>query len=388
MYPRFYKLLKSKSFFLFGPRGTGKTTWLKAQLPDAQVVNLLDADTARTLLASAARLEGMIPKETEWVVIDEIQRAPALLDEVHRLIEKKIGLKFALTGSSARKLRRGAANLLAGRAIQRFMYPLTLWELGGDFKLPHALEFGLLPNAWTDEQPREFLATYVYTYLKEEVFAEGLTRNLEAFSRFLEVMSFSQGQPLNQASIAKDVGVDPKVIAHSIEILEDLLLASRVPVFKRRARRRMTSHSKFFFFDVGVFRALRPKGPLDLTSELEGPALETLFFHHHRALGEMCRWDQQLYFWRSASGQEVDFVSYGSLGLFGFEVQRNSIVLEDNLKALRLFAADYPVAKKFLLYGGTRTYHQNGVSIIPFEEAVRRLPELMGVSFSEDQAHP
>ena len=280
----------------------------------------------------------------DLIIIDEIQKAPQLLDEVHRLMEDR-KLRFILTGSSERKLRRGGANLLAGRALQRFFHPLTCWEIGAEFNLKKALRTGLLPMAWTSPNADEFLSTYVYTYLKEEVFAEGLTRNLEAFSRFLEAASFSQAQPITMSNVASDVGVDAKVVTSYFEILEDLLLAARIPVFTKRAKRRMTVHPKFFIFDAGVYRTLRPKGPLDSPEEVDGSALETLFFQHHRALGEFSLWDQELYYWRTALKAEVDFVVWLG-GTLAFEIKRSS--QSDEARVLKLFQRDYPTARCFL----------------------------------------
>ncbi len=381
MYTRMYNTLKNKSFFLFGPRGTGKTTWLRTAFPGSQRLDLLNSETARLLLASPSRLSGMIENGSLPVIIDEVQKAPALLDEVHRLIEEK-GIHFVLTGSSARKLRRGGANLLAGRAYQRFFFPLTCWELKQDFNLAKALQFGLLPAAWTAENPKEFLSSYIYTYLKEEVFAEGLTRNLEAFARFLEFVSFSQAQPITMTTLASDVGVGAKLIASYIEILEDLLLAKLIPVFTKRAKRRMASHPKFFLFDSGVARALRPKGPLDSESELDGSALETLFYHHHRTLGEYVQWDQQLYYWRTALKAEIDFVSYGEAGLFAFEVKRSHTLRTEELEPLRQFKQDYPMAKCFFLYCGQEERLVDQIQIVNFEKALWSLPKWMGCSLS------
>lgn len=379
MYPRFYKKTLNKSYFLFGPRGTGKTTWVKTLYPDLPRIDLLNAETARLLLSDPTRLKGMVPPGSHTVVIDEVQKVPQILDEVHRLIQDE-KMHFILTGSSARKIRRGGANLLAGRALQRYFFPLTCWELGKDFQLKSALRYGLLPGSLQSDNPSEFLSSYTYTYLKEEVFAEGLTRNLEAFSRFLESVSFSQAAPITMTQIASDVGVDSKVIQGYLEVLEDLLLAVRLPVFTKRAKRRMTTHPKFFFFDVGVYRTLRPKGPLDTPEEIDGAALETLFFQHHRALGEFLQWDQQLYFWRTSSKVEVDFVSYGEKGIFAFEIKRSAKVREEELVALKLFLTDYPMAKTFFLYGGDQEYLIDGIQVLNFEKALLCLPELMGYS--------
>lgn len=230
------------------------------------------------------------------------------------------------------------------------------------------------------DPPKDYLNTYVYTYLKEEVFAEGLARNLETFSRFLEIMSFSQAQPINMNAIARDVGVDAKVVASYLEVLEDLLLAVRLPVFSKSAKRRMAAHPKFLYFDSGVFRSLRTQGPLDSDSEAEGAALETLFFHHHRALGAFSEWEQTLYFWRTADKKEIDFISYGPLGLFAFEIKRGSIVRDQDLSALRTFKSDFPMAKCYLLNFSDHESFRDDVQIMNFEHALKILPEIFGVS--------
>lgn len=376
MYPRNYKPLKNKSFFLFGPRGTGKTTWIKANYPKSLFIDLLNSENYRLLLGSPHRLDSMIPKEVTSIVIDEVQKIPALLDEVHRLIETR-HLLFILTGSSARKLRRGGVNLLAGRAVQRFFHPLTCWEIGKEFSLSKALKFGLLPMAYTSDDPKDFISSYISTYLKEEVQAEGLVRNLSAYSHFLEVASFSQGQQLTMTRIASDVGVDPKVIASYFEITEDLLLSYRLPVFSKRAKRRLTTHPKFFFFDAGVFRALKPKGPLDTDSEVDGAALETLFFQHYRALGEIKQWDQKPFYWRTANKAEVDFVSYGEEGLFAFEIKRSGMTRDEDLNSLRLFKQDYPMAKCFLLNFSQDNTIRDDIQILNFEYALWNLSKIM-----------
>ena len=250
-------------FFLFGPRGTGKTTWLKQRFPQAIYLDLLDHALYLELLARPQRLRELIPPRHDgWVVLDEVQRTPLVLNEVHRLIEEA-GRRFILTGSSARSLRRRGVNLLGGRARTLRLYPLTAVEAGDDFVLERALVHGQLPSVYTQPDPDPYLASYIENYLRQEVIEEGRTRNLAAFSRFLESASFSQASPLNVARVARDVGVDRNTAAAYFELLEDLLIASRVPVFGKRAKRRMTTHPKFYFFDAGVYRAIRPAGPLD-----------------------------------------------------------------------------------------------------------------------------
>ena len=279
MYTRQIRAPINKSFFLFGPRGTGKTTWVKSHFKNALYLDLLEAKIFNNLLADPQRLEGFIPKGfKDWIVIDEVQRVPELLNEVHRLIEQK-KYKFILTGSSARKLRSQTSNLLAGRALRYAMYPLTASELGGDFRLDHSLKFGQLPSVYAEKDPQKYLESYVKTYLEQEIRQEGLTRNLGAFSRFLEAASFSQGSVLNISSVARECAVERKVVESYFTILEDLLIAYRLPVFSKKAKRRVASHPKFYFFDAGIYRTLRPMGPLDRPEEAEGASLETILFH-------------------------------------------------------------------------------------------------------------
>lgn len=376
MYARLLAL-PARSFFLFGPRGTGKTAWLQARLPDALTFDLLQAGDYRRLAAAPERLAESIPKDhAGWVVIDEIQRAPDLLNEVHSLIESR-KLRFAMTGSSARKLRRGGANLLAGRARTLHMHPLTALELDDDFDLGRALRYGQLPFACTTDDPGTYLQDYVTTYLREEVLQEGLVRNLAAFTRFLEAASFSQGSLLNMASVARECSVSAKLAESHFGLLEDLLLAMRVPVFARRTRRRMVGHPKFYFFDCGVYRALRPRGPLDVESEVDGPALETLFLANVRGVNDALGLGYQIHYWRTATGTEIDFVLYGERGLLAFEIKRQARVRDDDLAPLLAFSADYPMAKTFLLHSGTERRHQSGVEILPIAVALGQLDVLL-----------
>ncbi|MFY9341355.1 MAG: AAA family ATPase [Planctomycetota bacterium] len=372
MYSRLLALPEA-SFFLFGPRGTGKSSWVKAALPNAVVVDLLEADTHNRLQGAPERLEGMLPPGHKgWVVIDEIQKVPALLDEVHRLIEKK-KWRFALTGSSARKLRRSGANLLAGRARTHEMLPLTAAELGKDFDLAHAVRFGGLPSVWVEKDPADYLASYVRTYLQQEVQQEGLTRNLGAFARFLEAASFSQGSVLNISGVARDCGVERKNVEQWFQALDDLLLAVRVPMFTRRAKREMAAHPRFFLFDAGVYRTLRPRGPLDSPAEIDGPALETVLLNELRAANAYRRLGYEISTWRTRSGVEVDFVLYGERGMHAIEVKRNAEVRGDDLGGLRLFGEDYPPAKRWLLYGGKKRLLLDGVQCVPFVDGLREL---------------
>jgi uncharacterized protein len=379
MYNRFPKFptTNKNSFFLFGPRGTGKTTWIKSQQDPMIYLDLLDAELFRDLLANPGRLINMIPAQYDgWIVIDEIQRVPDCLNTVHQLIESK-GMRFILTGSSARKLRSKSSNLLAGRAHTYHFYPLTAAELGADFNLKNALQYGHLPAVFSQKDPQQFLHAYINTYLKEEILQEGLTRNLGSFSQFLEAISFSQGNTLTITQIAQDVGLNRSTVTDYISILEDLLIAYRLPVFKKRAKRRLVSHDKFYFFDTGVYRAIRPQGPLDSPEEAEGPALETLFLQELITLNHYGQWGYDIFYWRTHHGVEVDFVLYGSRGIFAFEIKRSSRIDERKFKGLRLFLEDYPMAKCFYLYGGNRVEYYDEITAMPIETAFRTLPSLL-----------
>ncbi len=362
------------SFFLFGPRGTGKSAWVRATFPGAPLFDLLDGATRVELLAAPERLGARIPLAHRGpVVIDAVQKVPEVLDEVHRLIESR-GLQFVLTGSSARKLRRGGVNLLAGRARTTRMFPLTAHELGGAFDLARSVRIGHLPAAYLARDPDAYLRSYVETYVREEVQEEALTRNLAAFARFLEAASFSQAQVLNVSALARDAALDRKLCEGYLAVLEDLLLATRLPAFTRRAKRRIVAHPKLFYFDPGVFRAIRPRGPLDSAEEIDGPALETLVLSELRAHDEYARLGYAFHYWRTSAGNEVDFVLYGEHGLVAIEVKRAARLRGEDTSGLRAFLADYPMARAYLLYGGTRRYLDDGVEVLPVETFLRELP--------------
>jgi len=382
MYPRLVKPPQAKSFFLFGPRGTGKTTWVRRTFPQAVYIDLLEAELFTRLTANPQRLESLIPNaHRDWVVIDEIQRIPDLLSEVHRLIEVR-GFKFALTGSSARKLRRGGVNLLGGRARTLAMHPLSAAELGRDFNLDYSLRFGQLPSVYSDPEPDKYLAGYVRKYLEEEVRQEGLTRSLGAFARFLEAASFSQSSVLNISEVARECAVERKVVESYFGILEDLLIGYRLPVFSKRAKRRLVAHPKFYFFDTGVYRALRPKGPLDSPEEIDGAACETLLFQELTAINDGLDLGYALFYWRSAAQREVDFVLYGDKGLQAFEIKRTGRIAGTHLRGLRAFLKDYPMAKTYFFYGGRRRLREGPISILPIEAGFRELPEILAGSSS------
>jgi predicted AAA+ superfamily ATPase len=363
------------SFFLFGPRGTGKSTWLREARQEAIWLDLLDPEAQRIYQARPERLRELIAGRPEAVdvVIDEVQKVPALLDVVHGLLENERRLRFVLTGSSARKLRRGASNLLAGRLTEARMHPFMAAELGEAFSLRRVLEIGLVPLVWGAADPAQTLRAYASLYLREEVQAEALVRDVGAFARFLEAISFSHGSLLNLAEVARECQVGRKTVEGYLGILEDLLLSFRVPVFTRRAKRRMVAHDKFFYFDAGVYRSLRPAGPLDRPEEIEGMALEGLVAQHLRAWIAYRAAGAQLYYWRTKSGSEVDFVVYGPNIFCAIEVKRAGSVGSKDLRALRAFREDYPEASACLLYLGKDRLAINGISCLPCEDFLREL---------------
>lgn len=369
-----------QSFFLFGPRGTGKSTWLRQALPDALFIDLLQPDVARELAARPERLADFVrgAPERSTVVLDEVQRAPELLNVVHALIESRDRRRFVLTGSSARKLRRGGVDLLAGRAVVRTMHPFMAAELDA-FDFQAALTRGLLPLVVAAEHPDDVLRAYASLYLDGEVRLEGWARNVGAFARFLEAISFSHAAVLNGANVARECQVERKTVAAYVEVLEDLLLSFQVPVFTRRARRETAAHPKFFLFDAGVFRSLRPRGPLDRPEEIDGAALEGLVAQHLRAWLAYRGSDANLYFWRTRSGAEVDFVLYGSDTFCAIEVKNAARVQPSDLRNLQAFGADYPEAELVLLFRGTTRERRGRVWILPVEEFLRNLIPTRGL---------
>lgn len=358
------------SYFLFGPRGTGKSTWLRATYPDALWLDLLAPDIQRRYSARPERLRELVAgrQEVSIVVVDEVQRVPELLAVVHQLIEERVGHRFVLTGSSSRKLKRTGVDLLAGRAVVRALHPFMAAELGDAFELEAALTDGLLPLVWSSADPRDTLAAYVGLYVQEEVQAEGLVRNLGGFHRFLEAISFSHAAVLNLAEVARECEVGRKAVEGYLGILEDLLLGFRLPVFTRRARRRTTAHPKFFWADAGIFRALRPSGPLDRPEEAAGAALEGLVGQHLRAWIDYSSVDATLSFWRTRAGSEVDFVVYGAEVFTAVEVKHTDRVRDADLRSLAAFGADYPQAELRLLYRGAERLEVRGIRCLPVKE--------------------
>ena len=342
------------SFFLFGPRGTGKSTWLQHHFAAGLWINLLDPDVHRKLSAQPERLVALLEgnPDQRTIIIDEVQKVPELLTVVHKYIALQKGYRFILTGSSSRKLKRSGVDLLAGRAAVSFCHPFMACELGNAFSLDDALQLGTIPLILAAENPLETLAGYVMLYVREEVMAEGLVRDIGGFSRFLEAISFSHAGLLNIAEVSRECEVSRKTVEGYVSVLEDMLLGARLPVFSRRAKRGLIKQSKFYFSDGGVFRSLRPQGPLDRKEEMDGGALEGLVYQHLKAWVDYSSTKNDLFFWRTQAGTEVDFVIYGPSAFFALEVKNRAKVSRRDVKGLKAFQADYPESQVALLYRG------------------------------------
>ncbi len=372
--PRFFKV-PQQSFFLFGPRGTGKSTWLQNQFSDALYIDLLATDVLRDLTAYPEKLINVINgyPEKNIVIIDEIQKAPQLLSIVHKIIEEQRNKTFILTGSSARKLNKTGVDLLAGRALKKNMHPFMAAELGKQFNLMKALEYGMVPIVTDSADSAEVIKTYITIYLEEEVKREGLVRNIGDFSRFLEAASLTHGQMLNVTNVAHDCQVKRKTVEGFFSIVQDLLIGFKIPVFTRRAQRALVAHPKFYFFDCGVFRAIRPKGPLDSSQEIAGAALEGLVVQHLRAWIDYSNRDAALYFWRTRAGSEVDFILYGESLFVAVEVKASPRIKAQHLRGLKAFTKDYPQCRGLLLYLGNERLVIDGIRCVPCSEFLTAL---------------
>ena len=297
------------SILLFGARGTGKSTWIRRHFNNAVFYDLLDSRESLRLERNPDILfsELKLLKTGSWVVLDEVQKVPALLNEVHRLIESS-GLRFVLCGSSARKLKRTGVNLLAGRAIVTHMFPLTSAELEQDFDADRSLIYGTLPIAVTGNDPEGFLTTYTDTYLKEEIRAEALTRNVGSFSRFLEIAARQNSQVTNISNIARETAVNRTTVQNYFEILVDTLIGYWIQAWKLKRQTKQISHPKFYLFDTGVARALSGRLPYPPTQEELGPLFENMMFNEIKAYLSYKKLRYQLYFWRNYDGMEVDLL--------------------------------------------------------------------------------
>lgn len=359
-----------ESYFLLGPRGTGKSTWLLHNYPDATRIDLLLGEEERRYSSYPERIRDVIAsmRPGSTCILDEIQRVPRLLPEIHALIEQKRDIQFIMTGSSTRKLRRSVSDLLGGRALMRQMGPFLASEIGNAFSLEKGLTSGMIPLIWESKNPVERLRDYLQLYLKEEVQAEGLVRQIGDFSRFLEVASFSHASTWTSTDISRESSVKRATVDNYLQILEDLLLAFTLPVFSRRAKRRLAAHHKFYFFDAGVYRILRPQGILDNTAEIEGLALEGLVAQHLRSWVLSQKLPHSLSYWRTQTQLEVDFIIYGPTGFWAIEVKRTPNLGPDDVKGLLAFKEEYPEAKCLIVTLSDRKEIYRGFPVVPVRE--------------------
>lgn len=366
MFTRLFNKPK-QSILLLGPRGTGKSTWIKQHYSDVPTYDLLSS--SETLRLSKApdilyRELSSVPKGS-WVVIDEVQKVPALLDEVHRLIENH-QLNFILSGSSARKLKRGGANLLAGRARMMQMFPLVSQEVGFNISTPAVLELGMLPLAYTSDDPKLYLKTYAETYLQEEIKGEALTRNLGQFARFLEVAARQNGQVTNISNIARDAQVARQTVQGFFDILEDTLIGHWLKPWKLKRATKQVAHPKFYFFDSGVTRALSERLPYPPLAEELGPLLETFILNELRAYLAYSSLHYPLYFWSSHDNVEVDLFCETSTGYVAVEIKSTARWDKKFNRGLRRLQEELGTKVRCLgLYTGERSTLFDGIEIMP-----------------------
>jgi predicted AAA+ superfamily ATPase len=368
-----------QSFFLFGMRGVGKSTWAKQAFPDAPRFDLLDEGLYQSYLRDA-RLFGRellrVP-QGRWVVVDEIQRLPSLLNEVHRFIEER-RLRFVLLGSSARKLKQAGTNLLAGRALRRVMLPLLPAELGADFDLSEILRFGSVPVVWSSTARQESLEAYVQLYLKEEIQAEALVRNLPGFARFLPVAALFHGQALNTAGLARDAGVARTTVTGYLEILADTHLAWLLPAYEGRLRVKERKHPKLYWADSGVLRAARrelhPPGAVERGTLLEG-WVAMLLKAYGEPGSELGLRHDGLYYWAPAEGTtEVDFLIQRGRTFMAIEVKAKEVVTSRDFAGLKAIGDLKGLDRRILVFLGDRPFRtDDGIDVLPVAEFVREL---------------
>ncbi len=383
MFLRLLKLPKQHSFFLFGPRGTGKSTLIKNVLPakESYTLDLLDYELSSRLNLNPAEFKQImaaIDPKIKWIIIDEIQKIPALLDEVHRLIEKGKKWKFALTGSSARKLKQGQANLLAGRAFAYHLFPLTSVELLESFHLDTALQYGTLPYlsalpATNDKVT--YLKTYAQTYLKEEILSEGIIRNLQAFRNFLPLAAQSNGHVLSWNNFAKEVGIDAKTIRSYFEILEDTMIGFILPAYQRSLRKRQKTHPKFYFFDTGVKRALANELSLPLVSKTSeyGRAFEHFWICEIKRMNEYLQKDY-VFSYFATNDVEIDLlIETPQKEIILVEFKSTRQVKDFELKPLLKLCEELPRARAVCISNEPRKRKIGSVLICPWQEALKEL---------------
>ncbi len=375
LYPRL-KRPPEQSFFLFGPRGVGKSTWAAESFPGAQRFDLLDEALYQDLLADPSLFAGQLRAlvDGSQVIVDEVQRIPGLLNEVHRFIEEK-GLRFVLLGSSARKLKTGSTNLLAGRALWSTMLPLVPEELGDDFQQEKVLQFGSIALVWQSADPRATLESYVQLYLREEIKAEALVRNLPGFLRFLPVAGICHGQTISVSAIARDAGVARTTVNGYLDVLEDTLLATRLPAYEARLRVRERKHPKLYWVDPGLARAVK-KQLGSVTAEERGVLLEGWIFTLLRTYAEERALYDEIFYWAplQANRTEVDFVLRRGQELLALEVKSTRRFSPSLFKGLKAISDLDSVVRKILIYSGDRLLlTEEGIDVWPVAKFLEAL---------------
>lgn len=368
----------SQSFFLFGPRGTGKSTWLRDQFQSNLTVDLLRSETYLEMSSSPEKLRAYVEalSKKSKVVIDEIQRCPSLLNEVHSLIfEFNEDFQFALTGSSARRLKKENANLLAGRAVTRQMFPLTSYELGKDFSVESALRYGTLPrscNLKKHEDKIDFLTSYVETYVREEIQQEALVRNLQTYGRFLRHAAIVNGQVANLSNISREAAIPRATLDGYFSILKDTLLGDFVEPIHLKAKVKEVSTPKFYFFDCGVVRALRQdlRQPL---AEDTGLLLENLILNEIKAFSSYRSMGWEVHYWGVPSGGEVDFIVSHGKKKFGLEVKSSKVWRKEFSQGLRSLLAAKKISRAIGVYQGKERLLVDGIEIYPVEIFLKAL---------------
>ncbi len=360
-------ILNKKSVFLFGPRQCGKSWLIDHTIKDAHLLDLLSSDTFIRLSQHPEYIEE-VGVDGKPIVIDEIQKLPGLLDEVHRLIERR-GYRFVLTGSSARKLRKRGVNLLGGRARVRQLHPFSAYELGKDFDLKRAINFGLLPPVWFSDDPDEELADYIDEYLRQEIIAEGATRNLPAFSRFLEIAALSNGEQIDYSAISREAQVPRSTVQEYFRILQETLLANEVAVWKRGLKRKTVETAKFYLFDSGVARRLSRRAETVEGTIEYGHLFETWVHHELRSYLDSQMRDGVINYWRTPSGNEVDFI----VGNAAIEVKSGKHIDRNDLLGLRSIAEEGEFAHRVVVCQEPLPRVVDGVEIMPVKLFVDNL---------------
>ncbi len=360
-------LIEKRSHFLFGPRQTGKTSLVRRSLKEAKVYDLLDTSVFLVLSRNPGRISEELGPRDSIVVIDEIQRLPILLNEVHRLIESR-GVRFLLTGSSARKLRRGGINLLGGRARIKKLHPLTWKELGDRFDLGRAMDRGLLPSIYFSDDPRADLLAYAGTYLQQEIIAEGTVRNVPAFSRFLKVAAHCNATVVNFTNVANDAQVARTTVYEYFEILKDTLVLHELPAWRKTKKRKPFASSKYYFFDVGVAGSLQGRAFRPGTPEF-GEAFETFLMHELSSHADYVS-GEALGYWRSKSGFEVDFILGDHTAV---EAKAKENVSPQDLRSLRALAEEKMLKRYLCVSLERRPRTVEGVTVLPFKTFLEAL---------------